>query len=462
MEFDLILRGGKVVTAEATGRADVAVKDGRIAAVALPRLLPKAPQELNIAGRLVLPGGVDPHTHIHWLYLDQTSLDDPTSGMTAAAFSGTTTVIDSAVQKDAPAEECIARRRAQFDGKAIVDYALTCAMTDPSEENVRSVKQVVAGGVAAFKVYLIYRKRGIMIDDWMLFRILEETRDHGALLNVHAENGPIGEGRMAQFVSAGRKTAWDFRQAKSNFVEAEAIQRAIFLAEEARAPLYIRHISTAEGLDLVRAARWRGAWIFGETCPHYFTLHDEVYQRRDGHRFICSPPIKGIRDRDALHAALLDGSIHTVGADHSAWGVDQKDECRASFDLVLNGLPGIETRVPLTYTRGVVEGGMSLNRFVALVSTNPAKLFGLYPQKGTIAVGSDADLIVVDPDKERVIDPETLHLRLGWNPYTGMTLRGFPDLVLSRGEVIIEDGRCLAKPGRGTYLRSQPGGYLTV
>ncbi len=462
MAFELILRGGQVVTAEASLQADVAAEGGRIAAVAPPGTLPRASREVDVQGRLVLPGGVDPHTHIHWPYLTQTTRDDFASGSIAAAFGGTTTFVDYAVQKDAPAAECIARRRAQIDGQTIIDYALTCTMTDPSEENLRAVKDIVADGIAAFKVYLIYKKRGIMVDDWMFYRMLEETRDHGAVLGVHAENGPIGEARMAQFVASGRATAWDFRQAKPNFIEAEAIQRAIFLAEAVGAPLYIRHISTAEGVGFVREARRRNPRIYGETCPQYFTLTDEVYKRPDGHRFICSPPIKAGADREALRAALLDGAIQAVGADHGAFGSDQKDERKASFDQVPNGLPGIETRLPLTYTLGVVEGGMSLTRFVALVSTNPAKLFGLYPQKGTIAVGSDADLIVIDPANERVLQPETLHLPIDWNPYAGLRVQGFPDLVLSRGAVIIEGDRCLARPGQGLALRARPGVYTTA
>jgi dihydropyrimidinase len=462
LQLDLVVRNGQVVTADAVVRADVGIAGGRIAAVAAPGLLPKAVQELDAAGRLVMPGGVDAHTHIHWPYLDQTTRDDFTSATVAGAFGGTTTVIDYAVQKDAPVDDCIARRRAQADGHVIVDYSLTCTLTDPAEENVRSIGRLVKAGFTAFKVYLIYKKRGIMVDDWMLYRVLEETRDHGAILGVHAENGPIGEGRMAQFVAEGRKSPWDFREAKSSFLEAEAIQRAIFLAETLGAPLYIRHISTAEGVELLRAASGRRARIFGETCPHYFTLTDEVYRRPDGHRYICSPPIKSARDRDVVHAALLDGSMHVVGGDHGAFDEDQKDERRESFDQVPNGLPGIETRLPLTFTRGVVERGMPLTRFVALVSTNPAKLFGLYPRKGAIAVGSDADLIVVDPAKERTVTPERMHLPIRWNPYTGRVLRGFPDVVLSRGDVVIDGDRCLAKPGRGVYVPGAPGGYAQV
>jgi dihydropyrimidinase len=462
MDFDLIVRGGQVVAADGMARADVAVHGGRIAALAAPGTLPPTPREIDAAGRLVMPGGVDPHTHIRWPYLTQTTRDDFTSGTVAAAFGGTTTVVDYAVQKDAPAAECIAKRRALADGKAVVDYALCCTMTDPSEDNLRSVGAVVAAGIASFKVYLIYKKRGIMVDDWMLFRMLEETRDHGALLTVHAENGPIGEARMAAFVAAGRVTPWDFRESKPSFVEAEAIQRAIYLAEQARAPIYFRHLSTTEGLEFVRAARRRGGRVFGETCPQYFTLMDDVYRRPDGHRFICSPPIKAAADREALWAGLLDGAIQSVGTDHAAFGEDQKDERKASFDLVPNGLPGIETRLPLLFTQGVVERGMSLSRFVALACTNPAKLFGLYPRKGTIAVGSDADLIVVDPARERILRPDTLHLPIDWSPYAGMTVRGFPDLVLSRGEVIVEGETNHAKPGRGRYLAAQPGGSALV
>jgi dihydropyrimidinase len=462
MAIDLILRGGRVVTAEATVVADVAIAEGRIAAVAAPQALPPAAREIDASGRLVLPGGIDPHTHIHWPYLTQTTRDDFTSGTIAAAFGGTTTFVDYAVQRDAPALECIARRRALIDGKTVIDYNLTCTMTDPSEDNLQSVKAIVDGGIAAFKVYMIYKKRGIMVDDWMFYRMLEETRDHGAVLGVHAENGPIGEARMAQFAASGRGTPWDFRQSKPNFVEAEAIQRAIYLAEAVDAPLYIRHISTAEGLQFVRQARRGNPRIYGETCPQYFVLTDEVYRRPDGHRFICSPPIKSEADREALRAALLDGTVQAVGADHGAFGADQKDDRKASFDQVPNGLPGIETRLPLTYTVGVVQNGMSLNRFVALVSTNPAKLFGLYPQKGTIAVGSDADLIVIDPDKERELRPETLHLPITWNPYAGLRVRGFPDLVLSRGRVIIDGDTCLGRPGQGTWLHARPGVYASA
>lgn len=462
MELDLAIRGGQVVTAESTARADIGVWDGCVAAIASPGALPRAPREVDASGKLVMPGGVDPHTHIRWPWLAETSHDDFTSGTTAAAFGGTTTIIDYAVQKGAPLDECLARRRELIDGKAVVDFALTCTLTDSSEENLGSVKRALSAGIAAFKVYMIYRKRGIMVDDWMLFRMLEEARDAGALLTVHAESGEIGEARMARSVAEGRGGPWDFRVAKTNFVEAEAVQRAVFLAEELRAPLYVRHVSTAEGLGILHRARQRGALAFVETCPHYFTLTDDVYKRPDGHRFICSPPIKGERDRDAIRRGLLDGAVHTVGGDHVAFGSDQKDAHSGSFDRVPNGLPGIETRLPLTYTFGVLEGGLSLNAFVALVSTNAAKLFGLYPRKGTIAVGSDADLIVVDPAKSRRLEPASLHYPIDWNPYTGLVVRGFPDLVLSRGEIVVEGDRCVAPPGRGAFVRARPHGYLTV
>ncbi|MBI3076152.1 MAG: dihydropyrimidinase [Deltaproteobacteria bacterium] len=415
---------------------------------------PQARQVVDASGLQVLPGMVDPHVHIHWPFLAATSRDNFYTGTRAAALGGTTTIIDYAIQRECHPQEAFEQRRKEVEGQAAVDYALTQVLAEHSDRTLDAIPQLMAQGVTAFKCYLIYRKRGIMVDDAMLLEVLRRLREHGGLLTVHAENAAIAEYWEARYVREGKKDARYFVQAKGNVVEAECINRAVYLACFVGANLYIRHISTREGTEVVGRARQAGHRIYGETCSHYLALTDEVYGRTDGFKFICSPPIKSAADREALWAGLRSGELSAIGADHVAFDLAQKLEGKEAFDQVPNGLPGIETRFPVAYTEGVARGRLSLNRLVEVMSTNPAKLFGLYPRKGALLPGSDADVVLVDPSAERVLTATDLHMDVDWTPYEGMRVRGFPKVVIARGEVVVQDGIFLGRPGRGEFLKA--------
>ena len=461
MRFDLLVRGGRVVSALAADRADVGVMDGRIRAVGDLRDA-TGDRVLQAEGCLVLPGGVDPHTHIHWPFLDATTRDDFLDGPIAALHGGTTTIVDWALPDAGSARAGVQRRRQEAEDQKIpIDFSLHCVLSPGLARGLDEMGEIVEMGLPTFKCYLTYRRRGLLVDDGLLYEALTRARSLSAIIGVHAENPSLHERAEAEFRARGLVDPIYFRRAKHNLVEAEAIHKAIFLCEAADSALLVQHVSTREGVDLIREARRRGLNVLGETTPHYLVLTDEVYEREDGRRFICSPPIKSRDDQDALWAGLADGTLSIIGADHAAFSLEDKAMGETAFD-VPNGLPGIETRLPLVYFYGVAQGRLSASRFCEIVAENPARIAGLYPRKGAIAVGSDADLVVIDPDKRRVVTDRDLHQASDWTPYEGLELQGTIRATVLRGEIVVEDGRYLAPSTPGSFLPGEPGGYRTV
>lgn len=464
MMLDLAVRGGTIVTAGGTFPGDVGVRDGLIAAVAASGVLPAAARTVDASGLLVLPGLVDPHVHLgHRLYLENewvTAADDFASGTATAAAGGTTTVIDFAIQRDLDPVATLAARRAEADGKAIIDFAFHPALTRSQPETIAAVPKLIAAGVPSFKLYMIYRKQGRMADDAMLLGTLVETARGGGLTGVHAENSPIAEFNTDLLVRQGQTKPKDFARAKPNSVEAEAVNRALFLTEQAGASLYIFHLSTREGLDLVARAQSRGVSVYAETCTHYLTLTEECYQRADGHRFICSPPLRSPADVDALWRGIADGRITVVSSDHCGFDTKAKGQRGDDFTRVPNGLPGVGVRLPVMFTAGVMTGRLTPPQLAALLSTNPARTFGLYPRKGTISPGSDADLVLVDPRTRRTLRAADLDSPVDWSPYEGMDLCGWPVVTIARGEVVAEAGRWIRGRGSGRFLERPTSGRV--
>ncbi len=437
----LLLRGGRLVTADADGPADILVRGGRIEAVGTDLTAPNAAVR-DVRGKIVIPGPIDPHVHIAWPYHEARTADTFRSATEAAAWGGTTMVIDWAVQRGESLLDAVAARRAEADGAAILDYALHGTVTKVTATLRSELPRLHDAGVAVLKLYMTYRRRGIMADDGMLWYILNAARDLGYTVSVHAENPFIHEWNEAELRAAGITGAAAHGLHKPPIVEAEAIHRVIYLAREARCPLLIRHVSTAAGVDLIRRARAQGAEVTGETCPQYLYLTEEVFRRPDGYLYICSPPVRTDADRLALWQGLADGTLSVVGSDHAAFPRAAKVGATA-FD-VPNGLPGVETRVPLLYA-GVRRGHLTPSRFVEVVSTAVARLYGLYPRKGAVLPGSDADLVIIDPEEQRALHASSLHMAVDWSPYEGMALRGYPVTVIAGGRIVV-DGDAMADP----------------
>ena len=463
MAFDIIITNGNVVTAADTYKGDVAISDGKIAAVGhqLPR--ENAGKLIDARGKYVFPGGIDVHTHLDMPFGGTTSADDFETGTRAAAFGGTTTLIDFAIQyKGQSLRTAFDTWMQKASRKAVCDYAFHCIITDLPDAQLDEVNALVREGVTSFKLFMAYP--GIfMLDDASIFRALRATAKNGGLVCVHAENGGAIDVIVQQALAEGKKAPKYHALTRPTTAEAEATARAIALAEMAGAPIYIVHMSCYEALEKVREARDRGLPVYGETCPQYLYLSIENFDVPgfEGAKYVFTPPLREKWHQEKLWNGLKRDHLQVVSTDHCPFCYkEQKELGRDDFTKIPNGGPGIEHRLSLIYTGGVAQGRFSVNRFVELVSTTPAKLFGLYPRKGTIATGSDADLVIFDPNRQHTISAATHHMRVDYSMFEGIRVTGIPDVVLSRGRVIVQGDEFLGHPGAGEFLRrgtySQP------
>lgn len=452
--FDLLIQNGTVVTHEGSFPWDVAVQDGKIVAVGPHGTLGSAREILDAAGKLVLPGMIDPHVHIRHPFKGGYSADDFATATRSAAFGGVTTVCDFAIQwdKEKTLAETCALRRSQFEGQSYTDFTFHACLTRSDPETAAELPGLIAGGVPSAKLYMTYSRQGRMFDDAALCEALKVTAAHGGLVGVHAENDAMCCYYSDQYKREGKTSPHYFPLCKHNLVESEAVNRAIYLAKATGGRLYIFHLSCRESLELLRAARAEGVQVYAETCIHYLTLDDSYYDRPDGAQFICSPPLRSKTDVEALWEGVREGLIGVVSSDHCGFSLANKASGCNDFTATPNGLPGLETRLAALYTYGVRAGRIDLPRMVALLSTNPARVFGMYPRKGDIRPGSDADLVLFDPEANSVISPDVLHSPVDWNPFDGQTLYGRADTVLLRGDYLIRDGACCAAPGTGRFV----------
>lgn len=454
MIIDLLIRNGVVVTPEATIEADVAIVGEKVFALGERGSFSQAKQEYDAKGKFILPGLIDPHVHMAHPFKGQPSVDGFFTTTVSGAFGGTTTIIDFAIQwdKSRSVKELIQQRIADAENEVVIDFGLHATPTKSCEETIESIEAAMQLGVPSYKVYMIYRSQGRMVDDGILYRLLEEMGKGEGILMVHAENAPIAEYNQELFVSQGHTQPAYFPKVKPNVVEAEAINRVIFLNKAADSRLYIAHLSTREGLELIRRAQKRGEFVRVETCPHYLTLTSDLYGGQNGDRFICSPPLRSQADVNALWEGIADGTISVISSDHCGFSLKQKALGNGDFSQTPNGLPGIETRLPIAYTEGVKKRKISLNRMVEVLSTNAAKIFGLYPRKGAILPGSDADLVILDAAEPYTITAGGMHGAVDWTPYEGMQVYGSVEATILRGEFIVKDGELTVAKGYGHYL----------
>ena len=455
MPLDLVIRGGTVATAEKAFRADVGIEGERIAAIGDGL---SARRVIDATGKLVLPGGVDSHCHIEQLSsMGVMTADDFYSATVSAAFGGTTTVIPFCAQHRADDLSVVLKAyHERACAKAVIDYGFHLIIANPDEPTLREhLPEAIRSGVRSLKIFMTYERT--RLTDEQILDVMAAARKHGALVMVHAENHGIISWLAGRMVKQGNTLPRYHAICHTRGSEAEAIQRVTALAELVDCPILIVHVSTIDGIEAIRQARARGLKVFGETCPQYlFLTAKDIDIGIEGALFCCSPPPRDEAAQAACWRGLKDGTLHVYSSDHAPYGREGKlpKGQSTTFKEMANGVPGLELRLPLLYTYGVGAERISLPEFVNLTATRHAETYGLYPRKGTIAVGSDADIAIWDPQKTVVI--EQTHDRTGYTPYKGRKLKGWPVTVLSRGEVIVEDGGLVAKRGRGRFIVREP------
>ncbi|MGQ0546806.1 MAG: dihydropyrimidinase [Betaproteobacteria bacterium] len=457
--FDLVVRNARVATASDMFASDIGIAGGRIAALAPG--LPRAAAEIDAAGRLVTPGGVDGHCHLDQpMPAPMRMADDFASGTRSAACGGTTTVIPfAAQQKGHSLRAAVEDYHRRAEGKASVDYAFHLIVSDPTPTVLlEELPALIREGYTSFKLYMTYDD--LKLTDRQILEVMDLARREGAMVMVHAENSDCIAWLTEKLIAAGRTAPRYHADSRPALVEREATHRAITFSELVDVPILIVHVSGAQAVEQIRWAQARGLNIYAETCPQYLLLTAEHLgaQGFEGAKCVCSPPPRDAANQQAIWQALGAGVFHVFSSDHAPFRYDDPHGKRlggkeVAFPYIPNGIPGIETRLPLLFSEGVLKKRIDVHQFVSLTAANPARLYGLYPRKGTIAVGSDADLVIWDENKEVTIRNEMLHHAVDYTPYEGAPVKGWPALTLSRGEAVWQDGEYRGRPGRGQFLR---------
>ena len=450
--MSVLIRNGIVATPTSLFQADILTEGEKIVQIAKTGIQKEADTIVDATDQVVVPGVIDSHTHLELRFAGAETKDSFESGTKAAAFGGVTTLINYAIP--APDERCLPRidRDLQSARKqAWIDFGIHGVIAEPVPDPLDELRKYVNEGVPSFKLFTTYRSSGLMSDDETLFRVFSLLGQANGLPGVHAENDAIVEGHTQELIRRGQLAPEFFPQSRPDFSEEEAVSRAAFLALLCGSPLYIAHLSTQRALAVVRERRVTQRRLFVETCPHYLTLSDEEYRRPNGIGYMMSPPLRSKSDQKALWHGLLNGDIDFVSSDHVAFDRGQKDPGRGDFSKARHGIAGIELLPALMYSEGVMRREMSPQSFVRLTSYNPAQIFGLYPRKGNIAVGADADLVVIDPRKEVTVRSSELHMNVDYSVYEGMRLKGTPTVTIARGEIIVREGQLHGSPGRGRF-----------
>ncbi len=457
-EFDLIVRNGTVATGADVMRCDIGVRGGRI--VALAENLPTATTEINAEGLIVTPGGVDSHCHLDQPMSDGAQMaDDFESGTISAAFGGTTTIIPFACQSRGQSlRSAVDDYHARAHGKPVIDYAFHMIITDPTEKVLKEeLPELIADGYTSFKIYMTYDD--LKLSDIQILETMATARRYGGMTMLHAENAECIEWLTNQLIAAGKTAPRYHADSRPPPVEREATHRAITLAEIVGIPVLIVHVSSAEAMEQIQIAQAGGLNVLAETCPQYLflTAQDLNLEGFEGAKFVCSPPPRDTATQEVIWRGLANGVFQVFSSDHAPFHFEGDKGKRlrgndASFQHIPNGIPGLETRMPLLFSEGVGKGRIDLTQFVALTATNAARIYGLYPRKGSVAIGSDADLAIWDPDRETVIRNANLHHNVDYTPYEGKVVNGWPKYTISRGEVVCAEGKLMAHPGRGEFL----------
>jgi len=456
--MSILIKNGRVITAVDDYMADVFIENETVTLIG-NNLEMEADEVIDASGKYLFPGGLDPHTHLDMPFGGTTSADDFETGTRAAAHGGTTTVIDFAIQsKGHSTLEALDIWHAKADGKTAIDYGFHMIVTDLEDSRIHEMKMLADVGVTSYKLFMAYP--GVLyVDDGTIYRAMKKASEDGTVVCMHAENGIVIDEIVKQAVADGKTAPKYHAITRPTRMEAEGVHRAISIAEVAQVPIYIVHLSSSDALEQVMLARNRGVHAFAETCPQYLFLDDSYYNQKgfEGAKYVMTPALREKWNQDELWKGLKFGDLQSIATDHCPFCFkDQKILGIDDFSKIPNGAPGVENRMSLVYNGGVHAGRISLNKFVELTSTAAAKTFGLFPKKGTIAVGSDADIVVFDPNRKETISVNntcTHHMNVDYNSYEGFEVTGFTETVLSRGKIIIDNCAYVGKKGDGRFLK---------
>ncbi|MCC0563764.1 dihydropyrimidinase [Brevibacillus borstelensis] len=450
------IRGGTVVTAADTYQADVLIEGERVVAIG-HQLSVDGAEEIDATGCYVIPGGIDPHTHLDMPFGGTVTADDFFTGTRAAAFGGTTSIVDFCLTKKGESlKSAIATWHEKARGKAVIDYGFHLMIAEANDQVLEELESVISSeGITSLKVFMAY-KNVFQADDETLFKTLVKAKELGALVQVHAENGDVLDYLTKKALAEGNTDPIYHAYTRPPEAEGEATGRAIALTALAGSQLYVVHVSCASAVQRIAEAREKGWNVYGETCPQYLALDVSIMDQPDfeGAKYVWSPPLREKWNQEVLWSALKNGILQTVGSDHCPFNFrGQKELGRGDFTKIPNGGPLIEDRLTILYSEGVRQGRISLNQFVDISSTKAAKLFGMFPRKGTIAVGSDADIVIFDPHVKRTLSVETHHMNVDYNPFEGMEVYGEVVSVLSRGSFVVRDKQFVGQAGSGQYIK---------
>ncbi len=456
--MSVLIKNGRVITASDDYLADIFIQNDKVSIIGENLSIP-ADKIIDASGKYVIPGGIDPHTHLDMPFMGTVSSDDFVTGTRAAAHGGTTTIIDFAIQtKGHSALEGLETWHAKAEGKTAIDYGFHMILTDTEGDRISELKTLIKEGITSYKLFMAYP--GVLfMDDANIYRTMREAGDNGTIICMHAENGIVIDEIVRNAVADGKTEPKWHALTRPDRMEAEAVHRTIAIGDIADVPVYIVHLTSAAALDQVALARNDGQAVFAETCPQYLFLDHSYYEKEDfeGAKYVMSPPLREKWNQAELWNGLANGNLQVVSTDHCTFRFkDQKPMGKDLFTKIPNGAPGLENRMSLIYQGGVVDGNISLNTFVKITSTAAAKIFGLYPRKGTIAVGSDADVVIFNPDRKETIsvdNPITHNMNVDYNAYEGFEVTGISETVLSRGKTIIEDNKYIGKEGDGEFIK---------
>ena len=447
-----LIKNGSVVDGESMRVQDILVEGEKIKTISRGTDI-SADSTIDATGLLVLPGAIDTHVHFNDEFMNTVSVHDFYSGTLAAAHGGVTSIIDFSNQlPNEPLQKTLDHKREQAEGQALVDWGVHPVITEPNNRTFADIAAVVKDGAPTIKCYLTYRQEGLMVETSQLREILRRLKNAGGMLLVHAEDNDLLEKNIPQLIKGGFTAPIYHARSRPVEVENRAIRNCIEAVRETGGRLFIVHMATADGINMVDIARRQGLDVFAETCTHYLTFSEEMLKHEDGIKWICSPPLRDRSIQDKLWQGLRSGVISLVSSDDAAYSWQAKCMGNQRFDQCPNGIPGVEVRLNILYSEGVAKGRISLPRLVELVAEAPARLFGLYPQKGALLPGSDADIVLFDPKQQWKMSQNSLHMASDWSAYENIQITGKIKKVFSRGQLIIDEGQCLAQKGRGKFL----------